>query len=619
MSSADPIRDFIEAEEKELSEIILQHDRQFFIPLNQRPWAWSEAKDVQRFLDDFYKTLSAFYDPSSAPKWKPQPTSKLPPHFFGTLVFFDRTKKHLEVFDGQQRITALTMLCALLREAAQELASKDARHSTLVGAFNEWLQVSATGSSRRLIPNKFYRPLFDALIYEPHSETERKKLLSALDPALAAHSVSKKLIKSFEHIRSWLNEQTSSLSDEEIAHFLTGASETLRRHFCCIETVIHDEQYAFQVFGCLNARGEKLSEADKIKNDLFLSAPQSDRPHISDVWTRIGENILEQDIGEFLRRRYIALHGACKKNEVHDVLLRKEIDPSTSTKKLVDDWKVDSDLYHNIVTRKSGFANKETLVRLEIILDVLRVGLAQVPLIAAAKALLPKNKTEFEKCVRALECFVFRTRTIQKTDTSELERLLGEAARRIKSSGDVSSFISYLKSKCNDAEFEEAFATHTDNRANVQYYILREIETELLGKGGAGVIPGDHHQAKNHVEHVLPKTLSKDASRLMEWSWFRAHPDKHKSLVNRIGNLMILESQINKTVGNHSFEVKRGAPYKGSKSGASAPLKTCYKDSDLKLPHDLCNKAKWKSWTEENIDKRQSQMAKLAVKIWEVK
>ncbi len=617
MAATSPVSTFIDADQKDLSSIVLVHDRQFSIPLNQRPWAWNDAKDVQNLLDDFYKTLAVFYDKTSTPKWKAIMGSARPPHFFGTLVFFKKSNDQLEVFDGQQRLTAITMMCAILRELAHELVSKDSKHSNLVGAFNDWLHISPTSDAPRLVPNKFYQPLFDALISKPLTQSDRDVALSALDPSLADHAVAKKLIKSFQHIRAWLRETVASLTNEETADFLTASYETLRTNFCCIETIIHDEQYAYEVFGCLNARGEKLSEADKIKNELFLKSTKSDHAHISDTWTRIGENILNQEIGEFLRRRHIALHDPCKKQEVYEQVRRGEIESSSSIRQLVDEWKVDSDRIHSLITRKSGYAKAETLSRIESIFDILSVSLAQIPLLAAARKLLPTDKDAFEKCVEAIEKYVFRSITIQKLDTSELERILGEAARRINAGGKSSDLVDFLRGKTNDVDFENAFASHTETRTKVQFYILRKIETQLLG-GGAGVIPGDHHAAKNHIEHILPRNLSRSASRLGEWSWARAHPDKHKKLVNRLGNLLILEHDINKEVSNHEFDVKRGDPFKKAKSGASKPLKKCFKDSALKWPQDLCNKAKWPDWTEVAIEQRQKTMAQEAVKIWKI-
>src|SRR5690606_25687489 len=142
----------------------------------------------------------------------------------------------------------------------------------------------------------------------------------------------------------------------------------------------------------------------------------------------------------------------------------------------------------------------------------------------------------------------------------------------------------------------------------VQYYVLRELEVFLLG-GGKGLVPGDHHEAKNHIEHILPKRLSNGAGRTHEWAWARANPEKHLSVVNRLGNLLGLESDINKSVGNHEYLVKQHGQYKKNKSGKTNQI-LCYSNSALKWPSLLCDTSTWPTWTETDIENRQKQMAK---------
>ena len=135
--------------------------------------------------------------------------------------------------------------------------------------------------------------------------------------------------------------------------------------------------------------------------------------------------------------------------------------------------------------------------------------------------------------------------------------------------------------------------------------------------GGKGVIPGDHHSAKNHIEHILPKRLSNAQGRTHEWAWARANPEKLHSLVNRLGNLLVLEGDINKSVGNHEFAVKQDGQYKKNKSGKISQIK-CYKDSALQWPAALCNAGMWTAWTEDEIETRQKKMATDALKVWTI-
>lgn len=615
VSYGDP-KDFLEAKQTQLGSMVLTHERQFVVPLNQRPWAWKDPKNVQSFLEDFDRILAAFFDPHTTPKWK-RGTAARAPHFFGTFVFYKRSDKVYEIFDGQQRLTAMMMLCAVLREIATEVVDIPGAHKqkaqTMHGLLHGWLVIEGGTPRPRLVPNAFFQGLFDALIFDSFDEKARQDALTKLPQAVLDHAIARKLIKSLAHIRNWVAVKLETSTPADKTSFLVAAQDVLSKLFCCIETVIKSEPYSYEVFECLNARGIGLSAADKVKNNLFSVIDKSAHKTISDLWTDIGKNVDNQDIGEFLRRRHIALYGPCKKEDIDLQIKNVEIDKAADAKKLVEEWHEDGARLRAITHGEPHVGTKETRDRLEMIFAVLEAGLASIPLLAASKQLLPAKKDEFAECVVLVEKFIFRALTIEQTKTNDLERKLGDAARLLTSGKSVGEFRKYLRSLSDDTRFESEFLRHAQRRAKVQYYILRELETSLLGSG-KGLIPGGHATAKNNIEHVLPKNLCTQEARKHEWGWARASQEKHKALVNRLGNLLILEEEINDDVSNHDFEVKRGGQFK-SKSGKTKTLK-CYKDSSLPSAKMLCDTTTWPKWTADDIEKRQAEMAKLALKVW---
>ena len=355
--------DYLDSARKSLGDIILPHDRGFAVPLNQRPWAWSDAKDVQHFLNDFRRVLTTFFDPNSSPKWQTRSSVRHPPHFFGTFVFYKRGDgERLEIFDGQQRITTVTMLCSILRELAieqQNAAGSSRRRATqLYGAFDGWLHISPTSPSPKLQPNDLFAGLFDALMLQGHNETERQIAIRALPDPEREHAISKRLIRSHNFLRNGLLNLLESHTAEDTINFLSASYDTLRHLFCCVETLIYDEHYSYDVFESLNARGVPLTHADNIKNELFKIATPDQRRAISASWNRIGGNVPEQQIGEFLRRRFIALHGPCKKQEVYPEVKRTEINQISpgGAVALISSWEQDSLVVHRILQRQAAFS-----------------------------------------------------------------------------------------------------------------------------------------------------------------------------------------------------------------------------------------------------------------------
>ena len=608
---------YLEAKQKTLGDVVLAPNRQFIVPLNQRPWAWQNAADVQHFLNDFEKTLWTFFDPNTSPKWKERSAGRpQPPHFFGTFVFYEKNPNEWEIFDGQQRLTTVLMLCAVLREVANDAWNEPGSHQESVGHiygwYDHWL-IPPSNLSPRLCPNTFFEELYKALIFDPLDDNSREKRLKDLSDGVLEHAVTKKLKNSFYHIRTWVRKNTDPYPPSDVTEYLRASYDVLNKFFSCIETRITDEPYSYEVFGCLNARGKLLSAGDNLKNDLFTASAKPTHEDISKKWHAIGENVLELNIGEFLRRRHIALIAPCTKKNTHQQIKREEIDKNgKKIGTLINNWHKDSVRLRRILERSARLANEETLNRLRDIFRYLKVGLACIPIFAAAKRFLPDQKDNFEKCVRMIEVFVFRTLTIQRVKTSELEEKLGEAAREITNKGTVAALEKYLKTQLDDTQFETAFAKYAVRRVKVQYYILRELEIYLMGKG-RGIIPAEHHREKIHIEHILPKRLSNETERRREWLWARNNPEKHRNLVNRLGNLLIIEADINQEISNHEFSVKQNGKNKNGK----IKLHKCFQQSDLKSPKLIGNQ-KITQWTEKEIVSRQDKMARLALKVWTI-
>ena len=107
---------------------ILDDSLNFSIPYNQRPWAWDDKK-LKILWDDIKKTHDDFYEKQSVNDsniWVLKPNNNdIDPHFFGAFVFVEAedidNQKILEVVDGQQRLTSLTMLASIIRELRTEL------------------------------------------------------------------------------------------------------------------------------------------------------------------------------------------------------------------------------------------------------------------------------------------------------------------------------------------------------------------------------------------------------------------------------------------------------------------------------------------------------------------
>ena len=86
----------INAEKTNLNELLGIPNRQFVIPPYQRPYAW-EPEQIDELWDDLVQTLGSG-------------------HFMGSIVLNCESPEAPEVIDGQQRLTTLLLLLALIRD-----------------------------------------------------------------------------------------------------------------------------------------------------------------------------------------------------------------------------------------------------------------------------------------------------------------------------------------------------------------------------------------------------------------------------------------------------------------------------------------------------------------------
>jgi uncharacterized protein with ParB-like and HNH nuclease domain len=83
--------------------------KQFIIPMYQRSYRWDTNQ-----INDFTNDLETLLKSTSSDKY----------HFFGLLVLCETSpnSKKYEIIDGQQRITTISLLIAILRDIVNDLS-----------------------------------------------------------------------------------------------------------------------------------------------------------------------------------------------------------------------------------------------------------------------------------------------------------------------------------------------------------------------------------------------------------------------------------------------------------------------------------------------------------------
>ncbi len=142
-----------------------------------------------------------------------------------------------------------------------------------------------------------------------------------------------------------------------------------------------------------------------------------------------------------------------------------------------------------------------------------------------------------------------------------------------------------------DAAFKAAFASKelrtTQSRNNrIVRYILCRLERQA---GGADY---DRDSATFSVEHILPQNP--------EDGWNQFSEIESDANIYRIGNMALLETTLNRDIGNGAYGVKRPA----FENSMFETTKKIAVDND--------------DWTPQRVIARQNAMAKIAISIWRV-
>lgn len=217
---------------------IFSSDFQFSIPQYQRPYRWGVDQATQ-LLDDLSSSMDRGGDD---------------PYFLGSLVLVeDDNVGHFEVIDGQQRLTTLTILFAVLRD----LTSGDYAEALSDLVLEPGKVLAGVGARPRLKLRAQEAPFFETYIQQPGRVDDLLLLADVsanTEPKRSIRDNARALVKVVE---SWSAERR-----EEFARFVSS-----RTYLVVVSTP--DLDSAYRIFSVMNARGLDLSPADIFKSRVI--------------------------------------------------------------------------------------------------------------------------------------------------------------------------------------------------------------------------------------------------------------------------------------------------------------------------------------------------------------
>jgi len=541
----------MQASETKVRQLI-EGTKQYVVPLFQRPYSWSEKH---------WKTLWAdVVDQSKHEDGRP--------HFFGSIVTTPARSVPQGVgkfllIDGQQRLTTVQLFLAAIRDCAIELGENRLRERIdgqyLANAYEE-------GDERlKVLPTQEDRPAFRAIL--GHELVPQGRMRACYD---------------------YFQTRLGRLPADR----LDAIHLALVDRLSLVSITCDGDDNPQLIFESLNAKGEKLTPADLIRNFLLMRVHVGDQEKLFKAhWLPI-QQALDSVLTEFVRHYLMKEGKILREADVYFELKDRLANSSPSQaeaflKELHRHGMYYAKFIGTIPEPDKGLAeNLDRIRRLKVTVAypfLLRVFDAH----ESGKF----TRSQVQEVLDLLESFVIR-RSICGIPTNQLRRMLPPVFDA--AGGATSTFVDGLRkqlggTRCpDDTAFVNALLTKPLYLSAEQNARLRLV-LERLERSFGHKEPADFSAAT--IEHVLPQSLT-DA-------WERELGDRATEhwakLVHTLGNLTV--SAYNPELSNQPYQVKRKL---------------------LVESHFVLNRyfANVTNWNAESIADRGQKLAQQAVKIW---
>ncbi len=568
----------------------------YAIPRYQREYTWSTAQ-WESLFDDVEEN-----DPG---------------YFLGSIICINQSTdslavQRLEVVDGQQRLTTLSLLFAALYNALKTHESnldEDQRGELL--NLKRKLVLKKGDDQLRVIPQ-----------IQNNNQNDYRAVLSDIGVIgqvdTPAYAGNRKIYRAYRYFQGRIQDVLADQRNpvESIMAFLEKVSQA-----CVVKIEVASHADAYTLFESLNNRGMPLTAIDLIKNKLLARLETTDSgkvDHYFDVWNKLlgylGDDYSIQE--RFFRHYYNAFKDSLnepfrkaedkKKDPLGPVATRSNLIQiyekliNQDAKHHLQDIRAAGQLYALMLSRNTD----EVWVSLDKPLkDLDRIQgapsyLLMLYLLVRREA-LSINVEHLGEIARLLVCFFVRRNLTDTPPTRDLTRLFMDIIDKVASLSGESVVKSIREELLEFSATDEVFrnkldgAIYEENAGVTRFVLCALAEQSMTKETWVDLWKYEGKLFVWTIEHIFPQGDNIPAS----WMTMIAGGDEKKAKsiqethVHKLGNLTI--SGFNSALGNKSFKDKRD---RKDAQGRSVGYK-----NGLKLNADL---AEADSWSVEKIEAR---------------
>ena len=568
----------------------------YSVPDYQREYVW-QSEQVEQLLTDIYGELNGS-DPEKAPEY-----------FIGSIVVCPGKGGVFDLIDGQQRMTTLFLTLCAIRD----------RFEALGGKSPEALSPQISTTSADAYGRDVFRYRLD-LQYEDSGDVLTR--IAKKDKDLAAITRTRSIgniLNAYASVTAFLTQQFGDKMDalREFYGYFNSKVKLIR-----IQT--EDVAKALKIFETINDRGVGLDSMDLLKNLLFMKSDQEEFEALKKVWKKLQDTIFAA--GEkplrFLRYFIFSRYSveALREDEIYGWFSKNQKlcgyseDSLKFAKELLDAAQA-----YGFFLNGCDSTGKQR-PELQSLQFLGGSAARQHLILLLAGRHLPD--AQFTLFVREVENLFF-IYVASRENTRDFERNFAKWAPELRAAKNAEELQQFLLKRIEPSKaaisgrFDDALRRMTSDE--LQVYRLRYILAKLnqhLELSAYGETEGTRW-LKNYVanefqiEHIQPTNPCQEAA-----DEFGSATDP--GIINRLGNLVLVEKPINASLGNKPFSKKR----------------LVYPQSKLLLVHAISERPKigantsvdravrdlepFTVWNELSVISRQAKLGALARLIWNV-
>ena len=521
---------------------LLGSKRQFVIPRFQREYSW-DKKNYQEFLEDMLGNLIIKDGRISSSQY-----------FLGTMLcignFAEGTEQEIQVVDGQQRLTTITILFSAMSDIFLTLGEQILSRQLFAYIMTE----DDDGNEVRILKSKTSYPFFSYFIQDkekkmsPDATTEEEHCIKETYEYFRAQLTEAKLKSMLK--RKHGSEIVEALSEIDVLKALR--DQVLNSTFISISTT--DREQANKIFEILNAKGKRLAYIDLIKNKIFEVLNKVEPADFAEeTWKNIKETLSfgKESVGlaTFYQHFWSSKYKKVSSNKLYEAFNSTIKKSETEYTEFIKELQKNAKIYMQIVNpkredynnRKEYFGIVQSLSCINNYFNVVQVRIALLALFDTKQRGIV-DFTMLRDTLSYLENFHFAYNAILANRTNRLEKIYSSFAIALRKSQTKAEAKCVIRDKLVASldelfptfdSFSEKFValsfTKKDKVSNVKTkYAINKLNSlysnnEVFANDGT-------------IEHIIP--------------------EKEQGNTLNIGNLILLEDNLNVEAGHENYANK---------------------------------------------------------------